>query len=545
MQGLLLQDEAGEKFYASRKRPHLNIDLRGSGATFNIIERIAINPQNFWLNTLSDTQEESQDITSAPASQGTRNPQIETPKTQAFVSLTGKSQVIGTVDLRQAYMETHEGAVYLHNKQQYLVDSFDFATKTIYVHKDNVLWHTRARTNKNTEILEVLAACKVFGFEAGFGKLKVTENLTGYERRQNSTLKLLSIESLDYPPLTFETEGLWFIIPDYCIKLLEDKFYHFMGSIHAFEHITIGLMPLVVMADRNDIGGISIPFFPALNSPAVFIYDGSAGGAGLCKEAFTKLETLLKTVLSRLESCPCEMGCPSCVISPKCGSGNRPIDKDGAKLLLQTLINTSPLSEQIQTSPVPQIKEQSLSSPAKINTEQFQTIMVLDVETRHSADEAGGWHNAHLMGVSIAVLFDGKEYQSFTQDRLDEMFTLMKQADLIIGFNTLNFDYKVLQPFCSYNLRDLPSLDMLHEIKKRLNYRVSLDNLASSTFNLQKSADGLKALEWWKQGELDKITEYCTQDVRLTKQLYEFAKENGYLLFTNKAGQKVRIPTTW
>lgn len=545
MQGLLLQDEAGEKFYASRKRPHLNIDLRGSGATFNIIERIAINPQNFWLNTLSDTQEESQDITSAPASQGTRNPQIETPKTQAFVSLTGKSQVIGTVDLRQAYMETHEGAVYLHNKQQYLVDSFDFATKTIYVHKDNVLWHTRARTNKNTEILEVLAACKVFGFEAGFGKLKVTENLTGYERRQNSTLKLLSIESLDYPPLTFETEGLWFIIPDYCIKLLEDKFYHFMGSIHAFEHITIGLMPLVVMADRNDIGGISIPFFHALNSPAVFIYDGSAGGAGLCKEAFTKLETLLKTVLSRLESCPCEMGCPSCVISPKCGSGNRPIDKDGAKLLLQTLINTSPLSEQIQTSPVPQIKEQSLSSPAKINTEQFQTIMVLDVETRHSADEAGGWHNAHLMGVSIAVLFDGKEYQSFTQDRLDEMFTLMKQADLIIGFNTLNFDYKVLQPFCSYNLRDLPSLDMLHEIKKRLNYRVSLDNLASSTFNLQKSADGLKALEWWKQGELDKITEYCTQDVRLTKQLYEFAKENGYLLFTNKAGQKVRIPTTW
>lgn len=214
-------------------------------------------------------------------------------------------------------------------------------------------------------------------------------------------------------------------------------------------------------------------------------------------------------------------------------------------LFLQTLINTSPLSEQIQTSPVPQMKEQSLSSPAKINTEQFQTIMVLDVETRHSADEAGGWHNAHLMGVSIAVLFDGKEYQSFTQDRLDAMFTLMKKADLIIGFNTLNFDYKVLQPFCSYNLRDLPSLDMLHEIKKRLNYRVSLDNLASSTFNLQKSADGLKALEWWKQGELDKITEYCTQDVRLTKQLYEFAKENGYLLFTNKAGQKVRIPTTW
>lgn len=549
MQGLLLQDEAGEKFYASRKRPHLNIDLRGSGATFNIIERIAINPQNFWLNTLSDTQSETQK--EIPVSQDTAHyllPKTETPQIQAFLNLASKNQIIGTVDLRQAYMETHEGAVYLHNKQQYLVDSFDFATKTIYVHKENVLWHTRARTNKNTEILEVLATCKVFGFEVGFGKLRVTENLTGYERRQNSTLKLLSIESLDYPPLTFETEGLWFIIPDYCIKLLEDKFYHFMGSIHAFEHITIGLMPLVVMADRNDIGGISIPFFPALNSPALFIYDGSVGGAGLCKEAFSKLEILLKAVLSRLESCPCEIGCPSCVISPKCGSGNRPIDKDGAKLLLQTLINNPSSPAQMhntQTSSMLQPNEQNSSSSAKINTEEFQTIMILDVETRYSAEEVGGWHNAHLMGVSIAVLFDGKDYRSFTQDNLDAMFALMKQADLVVGFNTLNFDYKVLQPFCAYNLWDLPSLDMLHEIKKRLNYRVSLDNLANSTFNLQKSADGLKALEWWKQGKLDLIAEYCTQDVRLTKQLFEFAKKNGYLLFTNKAGQKVRIPTTW
>lgn len=535
MQGLLLQDEAGEKFYASRKRPHLTIDLRGSGSTFNIIERIAINPQNFWLHTLSDTQEETSNET-LPCPQETE---------QAFLNLASKSRIIGTVDLRQAYMETHEGAIYLHNKHQYLVDTLDFATKTIYVHKENVLWHTRARINKNTEILEVLATCKVFGFEVGFGKLKVTENLTGYERRQNSTLKLLSIETLDYPPLTFETEGLWFIIPEYCVKALEEKFYHFMGSIHAFEHITIGLMPLVVMADRNDIGGISIPFFPALNSPAVFIYDGSVGGAGLCKETFSKLEILLKAVLSRLENCPCELGCPSCVISPKCGSGNRPIDKDGAKALLELLMNNKLPADQIihtphtiTTAEAPALSQTATSQPMK-------RIMVLDVETRHSADEVGGWNNSHLMGVSVAVLFDGKAYQNFTQDRLGEMFTLMQQADLIVGFNTLGFDYKVLQPFCSYNLWDLPSLDMLKEIKKRLNYLVSLDNLASSTFNMQKSADGLKALVWWKQGEIDKIIEYCTQDVRLTKELYEFAQKNGYLLFTNKAGQKVRIPTTW
>ena len=522
MQGLLLQNAHGDQYHAARKRPHLTIDLRGTGSTFNIIERIAIQPKNFWLNTLSN-----------------ETPVIEQSNKTALVNISSKSQIIGTVDIRQAYTETHEGAIYLHRGQQYLVDTLDFATKSIYVHKENVTWHTRVRTNKNTEILEEYAQTKVFGIQVGFGKLKVTENITGYERRQNNNLKLLSIKELNYPPLTFDTEGLWFIIPEYCIQLLEKNFFHFMGAIHAFEHITIGLMPLIVMADRNDIGGISIPYFDALKSPAVFIYDGCAGGAGLCKKAFQQLETLLKAVLKRLSDCTCELGCPSCVISPKCGSGNRPIDKDGAKLLVKTFIENTVYPDEI-----PQIYPQ-LKKETTMNIHNYQKIMVLDVETRYSADEVGGWNNADKMGVSIAVLFDSENYQSFTQDELPTMFELMKQADIIIGFNTLNFDYKVLQPFCSYDLWSLPSLDLLYEIKKRLNYRVSLDNLASSTFNTNKSANGLLALKWWKEGNINDIIKYCQKDVEITKQLFEFGKENNYVLFTNKAGQKVRIPVTW
>lgn len=540
LQGLLLEDAEGEKFYASRKKPHLSIDLRGSGATFSIIERIAVNPKNFWLNTLSENPEPLKEPQKADPSLLKKNKQEK----QAYVSPAGKSQIIGTVDLRQAYTETHDGAVYLHKGRQYLVDKLDFAAKTIYVHQENVLWHTRARTNKNTEILQVLAQCQVFGFQAGFGRLKVTENITGFERRQNSTLKLLSTEKLDYPPLTFETEGLWFIIPDYCINLLEKNFFHFMGAIHAFEHIAIGLMPLAVMADRNDIGGISIPFYPALNSPAVFIYDGCAGGAGLCREAFTKLDILLKAVLTRLNDCSCELGCPSCVISPKCGSGNRPIDKDGAKLLLTTLINSSVQPDlSIEQAIIPQ----SVPQNHKIlqNAPNNFTAMVLDVETRLSADEAGGWHNSRFMGVSIAVLFDGRNYLTFTQDELPEMFEIMKKADCIVGFNTLGFDYAVLQPFCPYDLWKLPNLDLLQTIKNRLNYRVSLNNLAAATFNMQKSADGLQALKWWKEGKLDLIAQYCQKDVALTKALYEYGKKNGFVLFTNKAGQKVKIPVNW
>ena len=224
MQGLLLQDAQGENFYAARKRPYLSIDLRGSGSTFTIIERLAIQPQNFWLNTLSDNPNT---ITQ------TNNELKDNSNKTALVNIASKNQIIGTVDLRQAYTETHDGAIYLHRGQQYLVDSVDFNTKSIYVHKENVTWHTRVRTQKNTEILEQYAQTTVFGIQVGFGKLKVTENVTGYERRQNNNLKVLSIEKLEYPPLTFDTEGLWFIIPEYCINLLK-KFLSFYGSNSCF-----------------------------------------------------------------------------------------------------------------------------------------------------------------------------------------------------------------------------------------------------------------------------------------------------------------------
>jgi DEAD/DEAH box helicase domain-containing protein len=125
------------------------------------------------------------------------------------------------------------------------------------------------------------------------------------------------------------------------------------------------------------------------------------------------------------------------------------------------------------------------------------------------------------------------------------MFALLRRAGLVVGFNSLRFDYAVLQPFADFDLRDLPSLDMLEEIKRRLNYRVSLDNLGQTTLGIGKTADGLQALQWWKEGRLDEIAAYCRRDVDVTLRLYEYGRREGHLLFTNKAGQKVRVPLEW
>ena len=175
-------------------------------------------------------------------------------------------------------------------------------------------------------------------------------------------------------------------------------------------------------------------------------------------------------------------------------------------------------------------------------------FVVLDVETRYSDAEVGGWHRAARMGVSVAVLYDsrGNSFTGYAQDEIPELAEALKQAPLVVGFNLLRFDYTVLEPHApGFNFRALPTLDMLAKVHEQLSYRISLDNLASATLGTPKSADGLQALQWWKEQRLDKIYEYCRKDVEITRELFLHGKEHGYLLFGNKAGQRVRVRAAW
>ena len=237
------------------------------------------------------------------------------------------------------------------------------------------------------------------------------------------------------------------------------------------------------------------------------------------------------------------------------------MDKAGALFLLERIMEAPAPSGDMAVSGLEseQPKEKTvmaadiqLGGPAAGSSERIvaplpERFMVLDVETRRSAAEVGGWHRADLMGVSVAVLYDSKGdcFTEYEQEDLPAMFERLREAGLVIGFNSSRFDYAVLQPFAGYDLRSLPTLDMLVEVKKRLSYRVSLDNLARATLNAPKSADGMQALQWWKEGNLASIAEYCRKDVEITRDVYLFGHREGYLLFTNKAGQQVRVVVEW
>jgi DEAD/DEAH box helicase domain-containing protein len=496
-EGQLLQSATGNTWFAARKYPQRMVSLRGSGTRYSILTR------------------------------------------------EGR-QLLGDIDGFRALKDCHQGAIYLHRARSYHVDSLNLESHEILVSLVKAHYFTRVLTTKETEILETLATVGVGCSRVHFGLLRVTETISGYQKVLIGSQKVIARIPLDLPPHVFETQGLWLEIPEWIRQQSEQNLEHFMGGIHALEHAMIGVMPLLVLCDRNDIGGISHPWHDQLQGAAVFIYDGHAGGVGLTEKGFSLFDDLLKQTGRIVGDCPCDTGCPSCVHSPKCGSGNRPIDKASCLHILAMLrkrptVTAMTFAEKRNRQPV-------LFPRPKVETKQKiilpENYGVFDVETQLSAREVGGWHRADKMRISVAMLYVSTEdrFISFTEDRIEELIEWLFKLELVIGFNNKRFDNKVLSAYTGKSLATLPSLDILEEISAQLGYRLSLDRLAEHTLGIKKSGDGLQALKWFKQGRIQKIAEYCTKDVRITRDLFLHGFTEHHLLFQNKAGKVVRLP---
>jgi DEAD/DEAH box helicase domain-containing protein len=152
------------------------------------------------------------------------------------------------------------------------------------------------------------------------------------------------------------------------------------------------------------------------------------------------------------------------------------------------------------------------------------------------------------MRVSVAVLFDttGKEFRAFDEESIELLIGHLEKADLVVGFNIKRFDYKVLSAYTNKALQEFPTFDILEDIHRRLGFRLGLDHLAKETLGRGKTAHGLKAVEWFRQGETKKLTEYCREDVAVTRDLFQYGLENGYLIYREKrTGTRVRLPVDW
>ena len=186
----------------------------------------------------------------------------------------------------------------------------------------------------------------------------------------------------------------------------------------------------------------------------------------------------------------------------------------------------------------------------------MERIIYFDLETKYSAEEVGGWENIEDMGMSVGVIWDSvdQQFSVYLDHQTNELVEHCKRSDQIVGFNHVGFDYRVLAGACHAEaqmrsrlhteLAGLNNLDMLVELKKVLGHRLKLESVARSTLGTGKSADGLQALKWYREGQYDKIIEYCKIDVEVTRDVHLYALEHGKLHYDSRSGIKT-VEVNW
>ena len=249
--------------------------------------------------------------------------------------------VLGLVERERAYSAVHEGAVYLHLGEQYLVRTLDLDTRVAVVEPARVDWYTQVQKDTQTTIAESLRAERALGVELHFGRVTVAEQVVAFQRKAISGGSTLDVTPLQLPEVRFETEAVWFCPGAGLLEGLEEM-PRLLGALHAAEHALISLLPLWAMCDRWDIGGLSTNFHFETGLPTVFVYDGHAGGVGITARGFDRFPGWAGDTARMLAGCPCTDGCPSCVQSPKCGNLNDMLDKSAARTLLERMVAAGP-----------------------------------------------------------------------------------------------------------------------------------------------------------------------------------------------------------
>ena len=537
--GRLVVDAEGQRWFSFRRRPQGDVNPRSAGRVFSIVERTS-------------------------------------------------GKLLGTIDGIRVHHECHPGAIYLHGGRSYRVVERDDERRRVVAEPARVDYYTVVLGEKETAILDRIDTAKLGPFPISLGRLRVTVRIRGYQKKRLFGGELISRHPLDAPPLVFETIGFWIELPPDMPRVFTERGLHFMGAIHAVEHATIGLFPLLAIADRGDVGGISYTGHPQTGCPSIFVYDGVPGGAGLAEQGFRDLRRLLERTRELVASCSCEAGCPSCIQSPKCGNGNKPLDKGGALLILATLLGETTLAE-LGVAPGPDRSDEPLrpfvgaapeessgrhgirragNLPARsaagvveqpaaaaptdapnrpVGSARQERTLIFDLETQRGAEDVGGWANTPKMGLALAVVYDVQRvaYRTYFEADVDRLLLDLVMADCVVGFNIDRFDLQVLSGYTEWDLGRVRTLDMLSEVHRQLGFRISLNHLSEANLGQSKTGDGLQSLRWWKEGRINLIEQYCRKDVQVTRELYELGRRQNYLLYRDHADRMVRVPVRW
>jgi DEAD/DEAH box helicase domain-containing protein len=241
-------------------------------------------------------------------------------------------EVLGTVDSAAAFRTVHPGAIYLHAGETYKVDQLDLELRQAHVSKADVDYYTMPMVGSKVHPDDAIHTRDAGEAVLRYGPVSITSRVMSYRMigQRNETER--GSEDLDLPAEEFDTMGVWIAGAD-AARLCAEAGHDLMGALHALEHMLIGLTPLFALCDSRDVAGASETANELTGAATIFIYDGFPGGVGIARTVYLRIAELLTAAAETIRACPCESGCPGCIQSPFCGSGNEPLDKEGAAVL--------------------------------------------------------------------------------------------------------------------------------------------------------------------------------------------------------------------
>lgn len=270
---------------------------------------------------------------------------------QVVEAPTGR--LLGTVDAGSADGQVHDGAVYVHQGTTFVVDHLDLTDRVALVVRrdvDHGTWSREVMTlaidpamlpeDTDVPVGGDVGRTRSWGpVSWGLGPVEVTSQVVSFERRRIPDLQVLGTEPLDLPERSLATTAVWWSVPEFVLRAAGLGPDVVPGALHAAEHASIGLLPLLATCDRWDLGGISTELHADTGDATVFVYDAYPGGAGFAERGYELGATWLRATRDAIAACPCDHGCPACVQSPKCGSYNSPLEKAAAVTLLDAVLS--------------------------------------------------------------------------------------------------------------------------------------------------------------------------------------------------------------
>ncbi len=257
------------------------------------------------------------------------------------IVMEATGELLGTVDGSRALVHVYPGAIYLHQGDQFEVAELDLEGKVALVNPSDADFYTQSRDVTDIGVVRTLEETLVVETPVSYGDVRVARQVVGFVRRSLASGEIVDSIPLDLPAQDLDTRAFWLFIPPAVIARASLTPAQIPGAAHAAEHAAIGMLPLIAICDRWDIGGVSTAYHEDTGGCTIFVYDGYQGGAGIAERGFRSMERLLRATFETVKGCKCSHGCPSCVQSPKCGNGNEPLDKAGAASLLAAILGES------------------------------------------------------------------------------------------------------------------------------------------------------------------------------------------------------------